>query len=1256
MKTKLTPEQIAQAVKSDQFAKLVRSELDLDAIETWDAGLRRDPRLLAPIDVQALAVAPHNRQQATPTETVLPIPQQGTDAAAALPVPPDPFGAPFDRPPGVYLHWAMPDGLTRGSTAAPTTGLVPAGNPLGLPPLPDRWVVVRLVTRQEQLRAWVLEADRGEHADLAGWVEPGPLPAGMLSGATGRRVFPRKSLTAVAGGDVSWAATFDAVIDRFAFYDDLADLPKAGRFQQELAYLVVGWWSDPALDPLSGCTSVGAYQERARELGWLVPEPDGLSDAAIDRSSQRARRQSLEIDSPAVPTSGYTAKGGLDKSVESQITLVPGDLLDAQAELLIPRGPAFPRLTLLHGSVMGVSLRGGPDLAPNPTAIEVAVGPNGFAALSALLADGSAEQRVSSERLLAAFSAGLLAGIDAPGGLAVIDEDRHSAAFTATSNGARSQPDRIAEGDILATNDGKPGVVKKNTTSTARSGGLKALLIHRDTNRVKEDSYRKRFPETIQAFRPPRTYRDIAVPNPRSFLPTDLTFVIRGAARSLRHGGDGRFTPAGLLACRLSMQVVRGLHGMLAGEELPAGLRSVKSGAVPPEVDLLLRELVLTNPYRWQEITSWVGETRGLRGKSVEDRVKAEMALRYIPFEETAADKLREASLLDGVDVSPVGVTRWAQPWVPLWCDWEFELKVSDRLDGCWTLGPIDLEPGEGLSSDLPPRTLRGRTLLASSVAKALAAQIRQWLADEEARDKAGQSRISDLSETELAAAATAADGQDVLTGSFRGLRESLLGLDPLETSRTLIDASGSPLSQPLARDLPLLLAGGQVTITRLRIVDGFGRWCDLPPERLKAAEIATVNAHPDGAPVLRLTPRFQRPSRLVFRFVDPRAADSAPDVEACIDQEHPDRMISPLAGWLLPDHVDEAIEFFDATGFSLGQLMHDELTGAVVWEGAPGRNGSIGGPPDPGTEPGARYLTRLAVGLVVADAAARNDPDHPPEESALSALLRTVDTTLWTIDPLGSVGTGAVAGLVGRPIAVIRATIRLEVQDDLALLAYPDEAARQARAQAYAALAERAIAVRLGELTRSDDGLLAYAVNDDYSRLSAVAPEVLEQARKTGRMKGQLSVYGRGSQDTPGVQPIIHPYLSGPHALTLHPGQLVHLTLLMAPGGKVHATSGLLPRKALALARDWFHDSLVRLSPSFRVGPVLVDPTAVRLPMITGLGDKQAFTRRDTPQTWRDDPIAAATQTAYLPEQPTTLQEGWIRVEQVEPGEKKGG
>lgn len=54
----------------------------------------------------------------------------------------------------------------------------------------------------------------------------------------------------------------------------------------------------------------------------------------------------------------------------------------------------------------------------------------------------------------------------------------------------------------------------------------------------------------------------------------------------------------------------------------------------------------------------------------------------------------------------------------------------------------------------------------------------------------------------------------------------------------------------------------------------------------------------------------------------------------------------------------------------------------------------------------------------------------------------------------------------------------------------------------------------------------------------------------------------------------------------------------------------------------------------------------------VTLLGDRQTFTRRTGPLTWRDDPIVAATQTAYLPRLPHEAQEGWVR---VTPGDAAG-
>ena len=213
------------------------------------------------------------------------------------------------------------------------------------------------------------------------------------------------------------------------------------------------------------------------------------------------------------------------------------------------------------------------------------------------------------------------------------------------------------------------------------------------------------------------------------------------------------------------------------------------------------------------------------------------------------------------------------------------------------------------------------------------------------------------------------------------------------------------------------------------------------------------------------------------------------------------------------------------------------------------------------------------------------------------------------------------------------------------------DAAALALRKAAYDRLASRQITVRLGELTRTDDGVLGYFADDDYSRFTPVSPEVLTAARASGRHDGQLSVLGAGSATDPAVQPITHPFVDdSEQPLITRPGQLVRLTVLMMPGGAAHATTGVLPRVGVQLARDWVAGALQQLSPSFRIGPVLVDPKTVRLPKITALPKNQAFTARTDETTWQDDTIAAATQDALLPDDPPLFREGYIRVQQAPP------
>jgi hypothetical protein len=461
----------------------------------------------------------------------------------------------------------------------------------------------------------------------------------------------------------------------------------------------------------------------------------------------------------------------------------------------------------------------------------------------------------------------------------------------------------------------------------------------------------------------------------------------------------------------------------------------------------------------------------------------------------------------------------------------------------------------------------------------------------------------------------------------------------------------------------PHLLLGGCVTLMRARLLDAFGRTLEVPlanPAAVRTPTRATLAIRP-GA--LALRPRLMRPSRWLFRLVDAATPVGAEGEEARVDQIETALQVNPVAGFVMPDHLDESLEVFGVDGAPIGELLHEAVSGGVVWEIAAGREGPADAGPHYGLTPAQAALANFAAGLVAADAAAREGAplaNGPQPESALSALLRAIDTTLWTVDSFAALGSEHVAGLVGRPIAVARAQLRLELMPptDVDL----SDSARAAEwADAEAAAKRHAFQVRIGELTRSDDGVLGFFVDDDYTHFRLVDKAIAATAAEAGRSRGQLGLFGQGG--APATSTITHPYIAGTDdadTLALHIGQTVTLTIFMHPSGKCSLTSGLLPRKALALARDWVGPGLARIAPSLRTGPVLVETDLdterqVRLPKVSVFGKDQNFLWRDTPATWRTDAILAATQTALLPDTPAEAREGWIRVAPTPPAGEGG-
>jgi hypothetical protein len=1276
---------VRKAALSPRWAALSQLGGVAADLHNYDKFLVREPRLLVPVDVQALVV----RAGSNDGEPMVALPFRDGESDLA-PVDIDDPGTP--RPAGVHLLWSIPAALRRGRLV--DDPLAPGDatrRQLALPVLPDRWVVVRLAVAagasDPLVTGWVIEADAGTVTPLADW------PTVKTNAAQAGRAIPRSLLNVHTGG-TSWTDCYDAAQGCFALHDPLADLAGVELEGDAVSYLVAGWWSVSTDDPLDGVGTDAGYRQRLQDLGWNDPDHPSSEASRRDAAGERYRTattfglaspqrytQALRTDTDkvaAAPTAPVTAPGIVAPGAKALRPATSGFLGAAVAGALLP--PAPTRTTLLHGRLHGVPLRRGPapDSRPTADALRVVLGgatPDLAATVAASgtgLGAGEQEAQRAAERLLAAFSGGLIMRLGDADAWSDIAEYEHAHAYGSLPGGTEGI-DRFVDKPGATADPGagfRPGATAgvKAAPKTAAAATVLWSAIERPaaaarTSIEKAPATRalRQFDGRVSAVPPPAVaqVREVVRPAPAYHFPAAPVLAVAGGGRT--PSAVEREEADGALMCRLSDQASQGHAGVLAASEL---LASVGSAAVPQEVLELAREALAEDPYLAQWRARRAG-AKGLDATSALNRFVSEAAIAHAYYaadndrlgsyvgaqvsspatRQKATEGLLRLSLSQGVWSHPEGVTMWGQPWRPMFCDWRLTLDLA-AVDAAplaaWSLSGVDLDARADPAPALPDTvTISGRSPLVTGVARTLAAGIDRWLTEERERDRGGHALADPQTENALSALRDTLARIDLMSVALDGVREHLLGLD---YDRGLIHREKHELNdgtrRALVLALPRLLAAGKVSLTDARLVDAFGRTLALPAE---AVAVPVRLSGEDGTAML-LRPRLTAPARWRFDLVD--ATSTAVDAPlACVDQADPTKQVNPVAGFLLPDHMDESLEVFAADGRPLGELLHDAFSDAVTWEIAPGRTdvAPAAGPTD---DPDVSHhrVGWIAAGLVAADAADRQaTPNRAETESALSAMLRAIDTTLWTVDPFGSLGTEHIAGLVGRPIAVVSARLSLDVQSDVADRAYADEALRAGREAAFDELAALPFEVRLGEITRSDDGLLGYFVDDDYSRLHLVDAVIATQALPSGRGRGVLDPEGT---DPATPVPIDHPYVDAEGVLRIRPGQTVRLTLLMHPGGRVHLSSGILPRTSRQLARDWVAPGLSVLAPSLRCGPLLIDADKVRLPKVASFPAEQLFTRRDTPTSWKDDPILAATQSALLPDTAPEVQEGWIRID----------
>lgn len=603
---------------------------------------------------------------------------------------------------------------------------------------------------------------------------------------------------------------------------------------------------------------------------------------------------------------------------------------------------------------------------------------------------------------------------------------------------------------------------------------------------------------------------------------------------------------------------------------------------------------------------------------------------------------------LDPDDVREVGWSEVPQapaaglpaPWRAVMLAWEVSYQEDHPLAHAqtyparyladrYTLGPDD--PND--LSDLPPApagrviTVTGLVPLTDAPTTNLAAQCQRFLARyPAAADDAAQQQIeADLRKT-LADLARAPIQSQALSGfndALLGRRQSLEFplLDPHAANASefrfgleVAAAVATGNSRGCVPDVFNPLRAGRLQVQRLWLIDAFGRplevlrptGADADSIRLAPTQVS-VSQRQAACPVAdgrcSLRPRLLPPARLNFRW---RAA-----VDSRVDSDH-DPTTSPIVGWLIPEHLDSCLAFYRADGSAVGTLNVDGL----LWRGAPGPGFDL--PPE-GLLPEGPLRQMIEGLMAVIDASGTRAP--------LQAIMGAIDDLTQHILPSQHEQHPGLALLIGRPLAIVSATV------DLELAAQPPLDQRAASfftplhgpSRSDGGLAGLLVPVKLGHRAHLDDGLVGYFVGPSAAPATWAA------------------FYVEQFDDAQPAAPVFHP--ARDQVAVSVAGEPVQLTLLIDPRSPIHATTGILPVKSIDLPAALYATTLSRLAVSFPVGPLLGprDPVgAMPLPTPEEPGYEWQFVYRAGPDwvTRVVDPVAPAAAGLGVTHD---LYEGWL-------------
>jgi hypothetical protein len=1080
-------------------------------------------------------------------------------------------------------------------------------------------------------------------------------------------------LTAVAPGNLEFSAYVPFNANVFSFYDDLDGVPDTAT----LSYQVIGWYSDPAQDivatgPASGISNSAAV---LLALNWtLAVPPDDLKSLNLGTSLYAGLAWGLSWQKDAVApapdqlmaveaTANMTVAVG-NTSVDAFTALVGGQLAlqgNAQNTIELLRAFHYDMLPLLNqvngdallaarirqewfsGRAGGTRWTIAPDRVPAGAAPD-STGAAPTAAESAWLLQLNHDQQALDEALTE---------------LTRLQWDLSAAWWKTGYQSAATQREMSMNGtgtDYLeqaaALDATKPtSILTRVLAQLATVDGL----LPRVPQPVPgpDGNAQQAFLQGVAQFvagkglGPGKVLK--AVAQPRFWLPNNPSVLISGVEPSAIGDADGSLPVRLLGPQQISTLTVEGTAVAGLGAAVPP---LANLAAVPAGVAGLYQELFLLDPANAPLIAAHAGLDAAKVAAAMQARDTAAYASCQLPALLPAA---------------------WAQQWNPLYLEWEVTYtdvpyEQVDATTGAHTKNwhfngtDYDLAPGLGSPNSFTTQTVSGRSVLSAHTRFTFEARLKGFV-DQYGTAEAdlqglydGIEKVDDwrflgqelvhFNEWLTQRDARAFRKPTVETFQYNGSTvafEKVMGYaDP--TRQLPYDTP--PQSQGLVGSVPAVGIGGpsdfpfhgirsgQAYFSYLVLYDKFGRQRKLimPSDNglfdadsfplVRDAALVEGSQLTTAKCAFQLPPRLLQPARLDLLLVDCQAAALPPN---------PAPDASPIGGWLIVNHLDQALLLFDPTGKSMGELRVTKLAAAaaqVRWAAPP--HGSLATV--------AEIAQRAPqLGAFVAAAQGRDEADF-------LALLGAIDSTLWTTDPLGNRADQNLSVLVGRPLALVR------VQAQFALAGSPlascDWPALLASApdDGVPAFTTSAFSIRFGDLASRQDGVIGYFEGDDYAHFNSVAPPSPLPAQQYVREIGQPLPDGTDN------------YLMLPFD-----GQTSQLlTLLVDPRADIHATTGILPVKTLTIPAPLVHQALANIELPFRVGPLLTRKTpaapghaqAVSYPSISEKHGTWSWWEAEVPRAdaapgtppWQEYELTSATTTAAFSPGPATLRDGYLQ------------